>query len=60
MDKLEKNTWKPKMFQDFYVVGLEGVHKIKSYNDYIDTHIKYVESGNCFETKEEALKASNK
>lgn len=48
------------MFQDFYVVGLEGVHKIKSYNDYIDTHIKYVESGNCFETKEEALKASNK
>lgn len=48
------------MFQDFYVVGLEGVHKIKLYNDYIDTHVKYVESGNCFETKEEALKALKK
>ena len=61
MDKLEKNTWKPKMFQDFYVVDSKGgVHKIKSFNDYIDTHIKYIESGNCFETEEEALKALKK
>ena len=49
------------MFQDFYVVDSKGgVHKIKSFNDYIDTHIKYIESGNCFETEEEALKALKK